>query len=123
MKKEKIFEWVVIFYSIALLLNTYTLFNARIFKVQIQGGEISSSNSTIDYTAGDSENEKWEIDEEKSNSELTYYKVKPRSYTIGWSVWLESVDEVQVYNIVELGARIYKDKSFEEPLKIKRIHL
>lgn len=120
--KKKIIEWIIIGYSIALLLNTYTLFNARIFKVQIQGGEISSSSSTIDYTAGDSEDEKWEIDEEKSNSELTYYKVKPRSYTIGWRVWLESVDEDQVYNIVELGARIYRDKSLEEPLKIKRIH-
>ena len=123
MKKERIFEWVIIGYSIALLLNTYTLFNARIFRVQIQGGEIAASRSTIDYTTGDSEDEKWEIDKEKSNSELTYHKVKPRTYTIGSSVWLESVDEDQVYNIVELGARIYRDKSLEEPLKIKRIHL
>ena len=126
MTQKRFNLWMTaICFSVALMLNTCMLFNLRVFKVQIHGGIIYSSKTdnkeeidTSDYN----EDTEAEIDEERSNSELTYYKTKPHTYTVEHSVYLESVDESEVYNIFELGERIYEDKSLDVPYKIKRIH-
>lgn len=97
---------IVISCTIMLLVNICILFSIHIFKVQIKGGNISTSNNI-----------------ESVNQIENANKTKGRIYTVKSSVWLDSVDESQIYNTFELIERIYRDKYLDEPYKIKRIHL